>query len=382
MHTKEEAPPFQHAESELCTFIVETGEVQPEHPLYIQDKIDKQVQALDPLEADNLIKLLPKINDTNDLHSLTDLGTILVKRTEALFTKTNSLAQNMAMLRDLGMVAASLVRHGLTIGHVAGLEEALYCLGNATDEVPRDSVFSYGPRNPQTPDRMRRFTSTQKEKVFIEAFSSGMEKLSCTIVSLESALLTDDPEAMALHIEQASSNFDAMIRAIVAVHRAIPPEVFTRQLRPYFDPVTVHNIDYLAPGGAQMPVIIIDKLLWGLDQYSPALELYFKENLTYHPALYRKYWEELSQTHSDSLITKVEHMVIENPASAQKAAAALMKFVNTLIRFRVPHLKVANDNFRLRDEDGLGSGGYQPTILETLLEKTKDARTRLQALLN
>ncbi len=57
-----------------------------------------------------------------------------------------------------------------------------------------------------------------------------------------------------------------------------------------------------------------------------------------------------------------------------------MSMMNVIYSFRVPHLKVAQDNFKLRESSALWSGGYNPDILEHLINLTLEARSKLSAM--
>ncbi len=354
-----------------------------EHPITAQDRIDATVRQLDPLNADELFELMADANDLSDTQSLCTIGDELVKRANRRVLSSCSYEESLAMLRDLGMLAASLAKFNLLVDSVPGLEQLLLQLGSVTEEVPRDTVFSYGPRNPQQPERMRKFTTTDAETVFIESFSEGMKHLGAVILALETALAATDPDEIATNLRAATEQLTEMTQAIVRVRRKIPPEVFTYQLRPFFDPVTVGGQSYLAPGGAQMPVIIVDKLVWGIGREYPEFEEYFQENLQYHPRGYREFWQELSNTLTQNLVDRLIELTQQPDSNGTytNALEELLTFINTLIKFRVPHLKVATDNFQLREGDEVGSGGYQPTILEQLLEATKAARSQVQSAL-
>jgi len=51
-----------------------------------------------------------------------------------------------------------------------------------------------------------------------------------------------------------------------------------------------------------------------------------------------------------------------------------------IISFRMPHLAIARANFALRGTEETGSGGYDPTILEHLIELTQAARHKADTL--
>jgi hypothetical protein len=47
-------------------------------------------------------------------------------------------------------------------------------------------------------------------------------------------------------------------------------------------------------------------------------------------------------------------------------------------KFRYPHRKIAQDNFKLRPDDAVGSGSYKPDILDVLIDKTEKAIAQVE----
>ena len=59
------------------------------------------------------------------------------------------------------------------------------------------------------------------------------------------------------------------------------------------------------------------------------------------------------------------------------AAQALVGVFNSMLRFRAPHKRVAEENFALRSNFAVGSGGYTPVILDLLTNHLLAARNTL-----
>lgn len=339
---------------------------------------DQHVSELDPLAADAVLAIqLPAVNDSKDVNSLVAVANGITPSPQGL-DALNAI-DAMAATRDLGMIVASLQRHQVPLEVVPDLEPALLRLSATTGEVPRDTVTSYGTRNPLG-ERMRRFTNLPEEKLFIESFRNAMDQLVPCISALGDArdLSLDDPTYSEL-VAQAATEFGGMVNSIVAVRRHITPETFTFGLRPYFDPITIGGKEYMAPGGAQMPVLIVDLLLHASDsklfeQYRPYLE----DNLQYLPTEYRTLAQELIGRESlvTSAVNEVKGSHVHTDAQAQ-SLSALEGFVLTMNKFRVPHLKVAQANMAIRTETAKGSGGYRPDVLELLVEMTQNARVQI-----
>lgn len=257
--------------------------------------------------------------------------------------------------RDLGHLSAILRRHEIEVAAIPLLERALIEFSNKVQEVPRDTVFTYGPRNCDTV--FRQFTNFDYETTFIESFRKGMGGLKRSITALLSIIIGQ--KSVQEGVQEAVSEFNLMTSAIVNVHKNILPEQFTFGLRPFFDPVTVSGKSYLAPGGAQMPIIMIDYLLYG-QGYLNEFGGYAAENIEYMPHNIRKaFMHVMGNTTTLSDFCRWSN-VDEKELEPMKKA---------LYRFRTPHLMVAKANFQLRSDQMVGSGGYNPDILIKLSTK-------------
>lgn len=337
--------------------------------------LDKEVQELDPLNADDfLLTSLPQLNANGDAEAIVkQLDTLLLNPDEI---KRLSITEARAALRDLGHLAASLRKHNADVNALPRLKENLLLLGNLIDEVPRDTVFSYGPRNPNG-ERQRRFTNLKEEGFFIESFKMGMKDLYEGTGSLLRAGQVG-PQSLEWEkaCEAAMATFEHMATAIRGIRKSLPPEIFTHYLRPYFEPIILNDKIYFAPGGAQMPVLLFDQLIWGSDSGDATYTAYKLDNISYSPASVRNFFHSLDG--SKSLVTLMLDARENSGATPQDSnAKALLNLLNSIVRFRTPHRKVANDNFALRSEAAIGSGGYPPKILDVLIEQTMAAREKV-----
>jgi monodechloroaminopyrrolnitrin synthase len=342
---------------------------------------DRAVAGLDPLGADAfLASELPRLNEANDMSAL-------VVRARGFVPEPYSIARMsrvaaMASTRDLAMIASSMQRRQVGLGEVPGLEEALLRLAALTGEIPADSVYSYGPRNPLG-ERTRRFTNQPGEMVFIDSFRLGMANLPVALDLLVDAHKLSIFDRHYVQCLRTADDFiGQMVDAIVAVHRRITPEFFTGTMRPFFDPKTIGGRMYLAPGGAQMPLIVIDQLLWGVEVCEAEYAKYFFENLEYQPQHVRELAVRLADRPSLVLLACSEARGCSDLGPvALTSLRALERVLATLSKFRRPHKKVADDNLAVRPDDAKGSGGYQADILEYLIEKIRLARLEIASLL-
>jgi hypothetical protein len=134
---------------------------------------DVRVGNLDPLDADAILAQLPRANDAGDTRWLISTADGLVSRCAELHTADEA----RAALRDLGFVVSSIGRHDPEALNPCPWENELVRLGALADEVPRDTVYSYAPRNP-TGERRRTFTASAEERLFISSVTDGIAHLN------------------------------------------------------------------------------------------------------------------------------------------------------------------------------------------------------------
>lgn len=344
---------------------------------------DEAVCDIDPLNLDTFFEYsLPEFNyrkNTSDIARVT-LRHIPQDHQIRAYTRFEALAA----LRDLGFLASSLATGDADPRTVPGLERALLTLSSKTREVPRDTVFSYGPRNPNN-ERMRTFTSAPEEKFFINSFREGMKDLPDTIASLDRAhdYSIYDSDFINFMVD-ANQSFSGMVNSIVEVKRKISPEVFTYQLRPFFPTYVIGEKTYVGPGGAQMPVITVDHALWGADQKdNAAYSHYFFENLQYMPI--HEQMQAMKLYDRTSLVQSVLEEASraneyddQDRLVATRACNSVDQLLLTIQKFRFPHKKLADDNMAVRPAGALGSGGYNTDILSLLIEQTANARNKVK----
>ncbi|MFD2768543.1 monodechloroaminopyrrolnitrin synthase PrnB family protein [Micromonospora eburnea] len=327
--------------------------------------LDASITTLDPLGADAVMRSLPQANiaaDTAWLH------TRAVHLSQAA-TRIRDAAPARAALRDLGMLTASLARHtgrGLAPPVV---EAAMLHLGNIADEVPRETVYSYSTRNPRGP-RRRSFTDTPGEHLFINEVSAASCGLDAAIERcryLPEAADQHEANAAAAIVHHHLRTFAAHL---VTVKRHLTPQYFTGRLRPYFPALTIAGQTYYAPGGAQMPLLVIDVVLLNqavTGELAGWFEQYVDDNVIYLPPHHRAL---IDQARGNPGLARLAHRYPH-----LRTATGLL--IDDLLRFRLPHRQLAQANMAIRDEGALGSGGYTTDALDQLVAVTKRARILL-----
>jgi hypothetical protein len=344
----------------------------PAHASLLEE--DRQVAALDPLHCDDFFSSsLPLLNERRDIDSLSLHARQFAERAVSL--DHLSRADALAAVRDLGMLGASLTRQGVGPNAVPELPAALKYLSKTTDEVPRDTVFSYGPRNPAGP-RLRRFTRLSEEAQLIESFRVGADAVGGAIAQLQPAHgMSPYEPAFATLVAAADESFQKMVQAITSIRKSISASTFVLYLRPFYFPYSVDGVTYFGPGGAQLPVVMLDMLTWADGERQPELHHFLRENLSYCPPHYRTLANAAEG--SMSMLRRMEATPPDaGPAEVFKGSVrALGHFITQLLKFRYPHKRLSDENIRISE-----ASDYQTAILLQLMHGTQEARARLRLL--
>ncbi|NUK13974.1 monodechloroaminopyrrolnitrin synthase PrnB family protein [Streptomyces lunaelactis] len=327
--------------------------------------LDSTTAALDPLGADAVMRALPQANIAADTAWLRTRAEHLAQHA----TSIRDAAPARAALRDLGMITASLARH---TGHRVpppAVEAAMLHLGATADEVPRETVYSYATRNPRGL-RRRSFTDTPGEHLFIDEVTAASHALEDAITrcsGLSAATDRNSADALAATVHERLRDFAAHL---LTVKRTLTPQYFTGRLRPYYPPLDIARNTYYAPGGAQMPLLVLDVMILSqaaTGELAAWYEQYLTDNTLYLPPHHRAVVDTARRSPG---LARLAH---SHPHL--RPAAALL--IDDLLRFRLPHRQLARDNMAVRDDTSLGSGGYTTSALDRLLEVTDRARTLL-----
>ena len=218
--------------------------------------------------------------------------------------------------------------------------------------------------------------------MFIDSFTEGMNSLIVTLAALETVqTMSLENGRYSLLLKEAVFGFQKMSESILNVRKHITPDFFTHKLRPFFEPKTVRGKTYFAAGGAQMPVTVVDLILWGVEDSDRVYVGYRSENLRYLPRFYQAEVESIFQFPSIQQAVSLEmgHDIPKNAKeNVRSSLAALKEFADQIIRFRAPHLGVAKANMKIRSAGSVGSGGYDIFILQHLIDRTKKFKTSME----
>lgn len=335
------------------------------------------IPDLDPLHADRHFRMLPTWNSSADVVSITYALRAMVP--SAYHVAEMSVAEAIAAIRDLGMMASSLKRHGVEPTDVVpDLEDRLLALGAKVDMVPRDTVYHYGLWNPRGP-RERRFTDDPAEAALIDAARIAAPSIDATLQLLCAAMAHPFESAEFVDgCNTATRELGMILCAIGKAKAQIPPEFFAQTLRPYFAELELGGRVYGGASAAPLSICIVDHLLWGSDCDDEVFRPFQDKQIAFNiPRWRRLYAKTMGQP---SLVNRLvrEHLRgIHNPKSLE----AVIGLLQVMIIFRGRHRFVAKRAYdaNIRKFE-VGSGGYGTDTLEHLLQLTRNASLRLRAL--
>jgi len=344
-----------------------------------EEAINQAIAGADPIGANQTFLGLPALNERQDTEGIRESLNRAVTRVQSL--SGSNFIDCSAAIRDISILAASLVRFGIEPADcVSGFSEVLMALSNSTlAQIPRDSFIDYTSRNPSD-TRERTFTSLPQEKIFIDSLRRGMAALNlCLLNVLTVCIYPFSSKEFKTYFSAATESFRTMIDAIVQVKKGITPEVFTHQIRPFFEPFRVGDRVFSAPSGAEMSILNIDQIIWGSDCEDELYTFYFQANIIRLPAVY----QEISQavTGKKSLITLLkDRMALGIPLSHEERTSIqeLHRFLTRMYSFRMTHYKVAEENVILRQQGAgqevKGSSGFGLVETKYVLDQTIKCR--------
>jgi monodechloroaminopyrrolnitrin synthase len=345
-------------------------------------KLNETVVSLDPMGFDSKIQTLHGLNRTKDSKAIIQLLYNMLPLPDALDRFTYE--ESIATMRDLGIFIGILKKHGIEpVEVVPELEYVLLVLMVKTDLPPRDTLIHYTLCNP-TGSRMRTYTGLPDEKSLIESVQIAMPDLWRAIVKLEGLHHGElSGERFERNCLELRDQMTAMVRGVVHAKKNVSPSVFANELRFYYDPIKVdYNKDYIGPGAVEMPMFVLDHLLWSSDCNDHHYTLFKESYIPYNLQFVRDiYWEFKGKK---SLVTKVaEHLRYDHSTENFRSAQAVMELSTVLKSFRMPHKKMASDAYAHSEEHNRteGSGGYSTDVLQHILtlqtEKFNELQTSL-----
>ncbi|WP_116198576.1 monodechloroaminopyrrolnitrin synthase PrnB family protein [Amycolatopsis circi] len=335
----------------------------------------ERVCSLDPLGADARLAGLPEINSSGDVRALAALlrGLLPARETLSGFDADGCLAA----MRDRGMVLGSLKRFGREpLEAVPEATPLLLELGERTDMVPRDVVHHYCVWNPTGP-RERMYTGDVQERYLQESVRMVFPRLRAAL-ELCQILREHEPHdpKFSILLDALDHEISSMVDSIDLVIEHVSPRFFARVLRPYFAEITVDGGVLLGPAAAQVPLWLVDEILWASDRGSEDYSGFMRDSVRYSLPGWRNLhgsWKD-----SPSLVTRLLEAYGAAPDAERTAPAlrtsakSLAAVLRTVVVFRGRHLGIAKQAYR--EELRLypvGSGGASVRLLQEIIDLTR-----------
>ncbi|MGR8008194.1 monodechloroaminopyrrolnitrin synthase PrnB family protein [Streptomyces hypolithicus] len=337
-----------------------------------------EIRAADPLAADPLLVALPAMNRDADVPALTVALRALLP--DSARVADWNVVEALAAMRDLGMILGSLKRHGTEpLSVVPEALPVLEALGQRTDMVPRDTVHHYTTWNPLGV-RQRMYTGEEMEGNLQDAVRMVFPSLAASLDTCGAlARLEPHDPGFAVALDRTAQHVQSMVDSIDFTVANVSPVFFAQTLRPYFEEVDVAGRNYLGPAAAQVPLWLVDLVLWQSDHSSPQYDEFLADAVQYGlPG-----WRDFYARHRTgiSAVTKLRAAVAWEitdrlPAEVKASAVSLARVLRILKTFRARHLGIArkaySEEVRLYD---VGSGGAPIELLRSVLDLTRDNET-------
>jgi monodechloroaminopyrrolnitrin synthase len=333
----------------------------------------KAIQALDPLQGDEALARVPEMNARANTRALLRLANDLIPTESAI--DAFSLAHCIAAMRDLGIVAGSLKRHGIDpISELPGLGPAMADLGRRSDMVARDTVYHYTEWNPPG-DRRRRYTGDRQEHELQHSVTLCLPELRAAVERcrrLKLSAATD--REFGLLATELAGHVRTLVTMIDQVRATVSPEYFARGLRPYFEDITVAGEVLLGPAAAHIPLGLIDLALWASDSDGDRYASFCAESARYNPPAWRRLYRIWAD--GPSLVTRVLEAAAESRSAESSpidlGVRGLRDTLRAIVVFRGRHLSLARkayaEDVRLYT---MGSGGGSLDLLSEIVLLTR-----------
>ena len=143
-----------------------------------------------------------------------------------------------------------------------------------------------------------------------------------------------------------------MVDSIDLVLRHVSPVFFAQVLRPYFEEITVSGRELLGPAAAQVPLWLVDQVIWATDRSEPGYDEFIRHSVPYSLPRWRSYYSRWSERRSvvsrlvdaygglDGAVSGKESPVL------RRGAEALARVLRTVVVFRGRHLGIARQAYQ------------------------------------
>ncbi len=285
-------------------------------------------------------------------------------------------AAALATVRDLHLLMCVVERDtpGRTLIDMPWLDPLLAHLGQVSGRVPCGDNACYGWANRAAP-RTRTYTEDPREPILYWGLGHGESLLDELLDALVGAAHAWPGPRVAVELQRAVAAWEPMVEAVRAMHRHGVAEFMGRELAPWVS----HSFEiagrvYRGPTAAQLPVILIDFLLWGYDCDDAEYREYARYYIGEQPKARRMAVAgALHRLGSRSLLTAAER-----DGMTGEAWEAFELLLRRMFGFRRSHRVLATASLPIRPagEEAWGTGQFDPSMLDVLLTRTADARAR------
>lgn len=357
---------------------------QPQLPFIVMDWLcnPDEIQILDPLNLDQRLETLHALNREKNTTEMIQMLYRHLPVPDQLDRFTYE--ECLAAMRDLGFFLGILKRHNIEpVEVVPELEYVLLVLMVKTGLPPRDTLIHYTVWNP-IGKRIRTYTGLEDEKYLIESIRIAYPSLleACeTMDKLHGMSLSDKEFELLSNLVR--EQLEGMVEGVVLAKRKVTPGVFANELRYYYEPIKVdYDKVYLGPGAVEMPMFVIDHILWSCDNDDDAYRNFKEGLIAYNLPAIRQMYERYSG--KVSLVSRVENALREDQSPENlRAAIAIAGTLTILKSFRMPHKKLAESAYTHQEDHNhtKGSGGYSVDILEHIINLQQEKTAPLLKLI-
>lgn len=346
---------------------------------YLDTSFVAATQSLDPLDFDHEISTVISANKASEIRALSQLLQRMVEAARHVNTTSSAV---IASVRDLGIVMGSIRRLGEQPAQLCPeLTQVLSRWTAIHHMIPRDTVYHYTLWNPEGV-RRRRYTDNDMELHLIAAVSHALPDI-CAAVDRAFALSEAelDDVTTALTVSAIALAAGRLVHVIDEVLANVTGSFFATQLRPFFEPVVIGDVEYFGPAAAHVPVALLDLCLWASDASCEEYASFWRTSSAYGLPGWATRAQLLEQR--PSLTTRLSRHH-GDPASPTviSCAEAMARSLRALLEFRAKHLKLAKAAY----DPALthlqkGSGGETISFLESVVELTKANRDAVKRML-
>ncbi len=351
----------------------------PNHTFTLETHL--KIANSNPLDADQILKRLSICNEEEKISEIITLFQNILPTSE----KINSLDffDKMAAMRDIGMFLGSLKRHNIEpLSVVPQAENILLQIANDTNMPPRDTLLHYSVWNPAD-ENMRTYTTSIREGEIIKSLQLAIPHLETALHSFADTYEANiTSENFGKSCEVVVNELEFLIDAIVSVYRKVPPLYFLEVLRYYYEPVMIAGKSYSGPGAVEIPLFLVDQILWSSNNIKPEyLDLKERGLPNILPHWREMYWNlKEKPSLSDKIIENLQQNDYEGETAlmVKKNILLVDKVYTQLISFRLPHLKIADTSYGNNNPKfGKDQKGFGKSILAIILEMMREKRQKL-----